>query len=95
MNLPNMPTPFVRPKTLIRAARINLKSYVRDRNLSAILNMSNIPPDGTAHSQLGQKEAELNSARKSGALSYRIQDHIAVMTALLAEYALSNRIQDG
>lgn len=85
--------PLVRPKTLIRAARINMKYYVRERSLGKLLDQSNIPQEGAAHVALGHKESAMNSARKSGALSYKVQDHIAVLTALLTEYALLRRTQ--
>lgn len=91
----NQTRPFSRPKTLVRAARFGLKSYVRDRNLRTILQISKLPKEGDAHIALGHQEAEMNSARTSGALSYSIQDHIAVLTALLAEMALFQRAQDG
>jgi len=81
------PPPLTRPKSLVRAARINLNKYVRDKNLRQLIS-GRLPPGGEAHGTLRAKELALNTARQDGSLSYRVEDHIRVLTALLAEMRL-------
>lgn len=73
-----------RPRLLMRAARIGLQDYRRDRDLRRIL--PNVP-DPRALDVLLTEEARLEAARQSGA-AWPALRHIEVMIALLAELRL-------
>ncbi|WP_240514019.1 DUF6477 family protein [Paramylibacter kogurei] len=77
-----------RPKLLVRAARIGLQNYVRDKDLKHLLKVNRLPREGSAKEDLMLRESALEAARISGAASYSLIEHISVLTALLAEMNL-------
>ncbi|GHA42869.1 hypothetical protein GCM10008927_04250 [Amylibacter ulvae] len=77
-----------RPKILVRAARIGMQKYVRDKDLKRLLKVNRLPVEGGAKEDLMIRESALEAARISGAASYSIIEHISVLTALLAEMNL-------
>jgi hypothetical protein len=77
-----------RPRILIKTARIGLQWYRRERDLAKLINSANTPSPSRAVERLIETEGTLEEARKSGDVSYNVQRHISVLTALLAEARL-------
>ncbi len=77
-----------RPKILIRAARAGISDYRRDRDLKRLLRdlKGAAPRDPLA--PLLAEEGRLEATRASGGATYNIQRHVAVLTALLAEFRM-------
>lgn len=80
--------PLRRPRLLVRAARLALADYNRDRDLKKLIKTSSTPHPSRAVSELMQQENWLESARKSGNGSYSIARHVAVLSALMSELRL-------
>jgi hypothetical protein len=80
----NMP----RPKILLKAARICLKTYRRDKELKRLLGAQYTRHPDKVLIRLGRQETELEDARKCGSAAYDMNLHIQVMTALLQELYL-------
>ncbi|MEJ6708239.1 MAG: DUF6477 family protein [Amylibacter sp.] len=74
-----------RPKILISAARLGMANYDRDADLRFIVKTQNTPNHGAAIETLLTREQELEVRRKDEQTSYSVQEHIRVLTALLAE----------
>ena len=70
-----------RPKILIRAARAGVPDYRRDRDLKRLLRRT----PRNAINPLITEESRMEENRTSGAATYSLQRHIAVLTALIAE----------
>ncbi len=81
-----------RPRLLMRAARIALADYRRSRDLVRILPAGT--PQGAAMDWLRVEEARLESARLAGSAAWSGLRHIEVLTALLAELALTRGGQE-
>lgn len=77
-----------RPKILINAARLGMADYDRNVDLRFIVRSDRTPSHGDAIETLLAREGDLESGRKSGTADYSIQEHIRVLTALLAEVRL-------
>jgi hypothetical protein len=77
-----------RPKILISAARLGMADYDRDADLRFIIKTGQTPDHNEAIETLIAKESELESSRKDGQSHYSVQEHIRVLTALLAEVRL-------
>ena len=74
-----------RSRLLIRAARLGVQDYKRDRDLRRLLGLSVLPGPREAILRLMQEEAELEDARKAGDGRYSVTRHVEVMIALMAE----------
>ena len=81
-------TEFKRPRILVKAAQISAQTYDRTKVLKRILKTTKLPLHADAISCLRERETDLNEARLSGEASYRIQQHIMVLSALLGEMQL-------
>jgi hypothetical protein len=79
-----------RPKLLIRAARLGLQDYVRERDLARALRQARAA-GGAALERLLAEEAQLESTRRAGDATYSVARHVEVLIALLAESRLSPR----
>jgi hypothetical protein len=77
-----------RPKILISAARLGMADYDRDTDLRFIVKTGQTLDHNAAIETLIAKEGELESNRKNGQAHYSVQEHIRVLTALLAEVRL-------
>jgi hypothetical protein len=73
-----------RPSLLVRAARLGVRAYSRAAHLPRLLDVEAAPPTGPAILRLLTAEAELEGARRAGAL-YEPGRHVAVLAALLGE----------
>jgi hypothetical protein len=82
-------TALRRPRLLVRAAKIGLGDYVRDRDLKRVLAPDVPPGPGQAAGELMDREAEIEAVRVSGGAAYSAARHVEVLTALIAEFRLS------
>ena len=80
-----------RPRILIKAAKIGLQYYKREKNLKILLKTNQTPTPETAIAWLVDAESSLNKDREKGAASYSLEQHIALLTALLNEMCLLER----
>lgn len=77
-----------RPRILIRAAKIGLEWYRRDRDLRKVIHSMTTPTPERAVERLVAAERELEEIRATGQAHYDVHRHIAVLTALLGEARL-------
>ena len=80
-----------RPQLLIRAARLGLSDYRRDRDLKRLLNGQQPSPDRSVPRLLSEEEM-LEENRQRGDAGYSVMRHIEVMIALMAEVRLLPRV---
>ncbi|SDX40703.1 DUF6477 family protein [Roseicitreum antarcticum] len=81
-----------RPRLLITAARFGLADYARTRDLRQALRcgvMTALPDARAAVDQLVVLEAMLEGLRVAHDAAYRPARHVAVLTALLAEWQVA------
>ncbi len=78
-------TSLRRPRLLVRAARIGVQDYNRDRDLRRLTGQSRTPSPVTAVTALLETEGALETTRKTGDASYSAMDHVDVLIALMAE----------
>mgnify|MGYP000580644773 CR=1 FL=1 len=77
-----------RPKILVRAAKIGLEWYRRERDLTKVIHAMTTPAPERAGERLVAAERGLEKVRGTGQANYDVQRHIAVLTALLGEARL-------
>ena len=77
-----------RPRLLVRAARIGLQDYDRDRDLPRLMQAQSAPSPERAVSRLIEEERTLESTRIDGDASYSVLRHVEVLIALMAEVRL-------
>lgn len=77
-----------RPRLLIRAARFGIEEYCRERDLKRLTGADTLPSPVRAISNLIEKEALIETTRKSGDAAYRVSKHVEVLIALMAEARL-------
>lgn len=83
-----------RPRLLIRAARLGLADYNRERDLKRVMRTPAAPPTKAAVDKLMAVEAELEINRCEGGASYSVARHVEVLIALMAEARLLPRASD-
>ena len=76
------------PNLLIRAARIGVESYRRERDLRRLLRTGHIPAAQAGLQNLLTLEEEMETNRQAGDSTYSITRHVEVLTALIAEASL-------
>ena len=74
-----------RPKILVQAARHAVTTYERKPHLLHLFGWQKPKSLSALLDTLFEKEAELNKMRRLNDAAHQIQDHIAVLTALIAE----------
>lgn len=79
-----------RPRLMIRAARLGLSDYRRDRDLRRLLGMAGAAPD-RAFRALLEAEEQAEITRISGDAGYSIARHVDLLIALMAEARLLAR----
>lgn len=77
-----------RPRLLIRAARIGLEEYNRDRDLCRLMRFAGPPSPQRALDGLIHTEAALEQSRRAGDAAYSVARHVEVLIALIAEARL-------
>ncbi|MEI4469805.1 DUF6477 family protein [Frigidibacter sp. MR17.24] len=79
------PKARMRPKLLLRAARMGLAQYRREPVLRRLLAVPVAPGPAAAVAALAPVEAGLEAQRRAGDPAYRPGRHVAVVIALIAE----------
>jgi hypothetical protein len=74
-----------RPQLLIRAARIGMQDYNRDRDLRRLTGQSSTPSPVNAIKALLEAEGAVESTRQAGDASYSVMRHVDLLIALMAE----------
>ncbi|MEM0949513.1 MAG: DUF6477 family protein [Pseudomonadota bacterium] len=77
-----------RPRLLVRAARIGLQDYDRDRDLRRLMQTQKVPTPERAVSRLIEEENMLETTRVGGDASYSVLRHVEILIALMAEVRL-------
>ena len=77
-----------RPAALIRAAVAGQSHWRRERDLRRTLRSDTLPAPGHALARLRADEDRMNTARQEGAADYDVQQHVMLMSAILAESQL-------
>lgn len=80
-----------RPRLLVRAARLGLVEYRRDRDLRRLIGTVTAPSPSVSVPRLFSEEAHLETIRCEGDAAYSIARHIEVLIALMAETRLLPR----
>ena len=80
-----------RPQMLIRAARLGLAEYRRERDLKRLIE-GQPAPDRSVPRLLSEEE-HLEATRQRGDAGYSVGRHIEVLIALMAEVSLLPRAQ--
>lgn len=87
-DLRTLMTDFRRPAMLLRAARLGLQDFHRERDLKRLLRMDcTVGPESTLP-RLLDAESQLEETRRVGDASYSLRRHIEVLIALMAELRL-------
>ena len=74
-----------RPKILVTAARHGVTTYDRNPHLIHLFGWQKPDNVFALLESLFKKEDELNKMRRLNDAAYQIQEHIAILTALIAE----------
>lgn len=74
-----------RPRLLVRAARIGVSDYVRERDLCRLTGRSTPPCPASAVRSLLAEEDALEEVRREGTAAYSPARHVEVLIALMAE----------
>lgn len=80
-----------RPRLLIRAARIGVTEYRRDRDLRKLVGAAGMGGPARTLPALLAEEDRLETLRLAGDASYSVTRHVGVMIALLGEARLLPR----
>lgn len=76
-----------RPRLMIRAARVGVADYRRERDLRRLIGR--LPMPGRALPELLDAEARAEATRQSGDATYSIAAHVELLIALMAEARMS------
>ena len=76
---------FKRPKILISAANLSLKSYNRASCVVSFLTLNMNQHSAQILRSLIDKESQLNQMRLQKHVQYNIALHVTILTALIAE----------
>ena len=74
-----------RPRLLIRAARIGVAAYARERDLRRLLHAVRAPAPERALDRLVELESAFEASRLEGDAAYSVSRHVEVLSALMAE----------
>ena len=82
-------TTLRRPRLLVRAARLGLPEYNRQRSMRRLLPGETAPMPGQAFERLVEHEAALDQIRRDGAAAYSAARHVELLVALMDEARLA------
>lgn len=85
IDLPRHIASLRRPRLLVRAARIGVADYRRERDLCRLMRCAHLPSAESAVSVLLDEEEALETTRKRGDAVYSPMRHVEVLIALMAE----------
>lgn len=74
-----------RPRLLIRAARIGVAAYARERDLRRLLQSLRAPTPERALDRLVEIEESYEVCRRDGDAGYSVSRHVEVLSAIMAE----------
>lgn len=77
-----------RPRLLVRAARLGLEDYARERDLPRVLRRLDPDGAGATLARLRAGEERLEALRRAGGATYSAALHVEAMIALMAEMRL-------
>lgn len=80
-----------RPRLLVRAARLGMQDYRRDRCLKRLMPGEAPPKPGLAFDTLAIREHEMNQSRRDGDVTYSVARHIELLIALMDEARLAEQ----
>ena len=80
-----------RPRLLVRAARVGINEYKRERDLCRLMQTSHVPSPENAVASLLSEEEVLESTRRTGDTAYSVLRHVEILIALMAESRLLGR----
>ncbi|WP_028028330.1 DUF6477 family protein [Gemmobacter nectariphilus] len=80
-----------RPRLMIRAARLGMQDYRRDRDLRRLLGNGPWSAPERALDALLDAEARAEATRKAGDAAYSIARHVELLIAMMAEARLVAR----
>lgn len=81
-----------RPRLLIRAARIGLADYNRDRDLKRLTRCTTPPAPRAAFDRLFEEETRMDADRRAGEVGYSATRHVELLIALISEARLIPRV---
>lgn len=84
-----------RPRLLVRAARLGVDEYNRNKFLRRILKVSDAPGHARALSALILLESEIEAARQARHGAYSYARHVEILIAILAEARLLRLSTEG
>ncbi len=87
-DLRNLVAGLRRPRLLVRAARLGVPDYDRDRDLRRLMRGQSVPTPERAISRLMEEEGALEATRRDGDASYSVLRHVEILIALMAEVRL-------
>ena len=90
-DLRDLVTALRRPRLLVRAARLGVADYNRERDLRRLMRVQAAPAPGRAVAELIEVESHLESTRRAGDASYSALRHVEILIALMAEVRLLPR----
>ena len=79
-----------RPKLLVKAARLGLEEYNRNKTLRRVLQVEHVPGPGAALDDLLRREDAADTARREGVVAYSPARHIELLAALMTEAQLAD-----
>jgi hypothetical protein len=80
-----------RPRLLIRAARLGLQDYRRERDLKRLIGEPSARSASVAVNRLLELEEEIDTHRRAGTGGYSAAHHVETLIALIAEARLLPR----
>ncbi|AVO39433.1 DUF6477 family protein [Pukyongiella litopenaei] len=83
-----MLTTLRRPRLLIRAARMGVQDYRRDRHLQRLLGYGTLPRPAAALMRLIEMERAMNEQRRDDDAGYSLPRHLDVLIAMMGEAQL-------
>lgn len=78
-----------RPRLLVRAARLGIQDYNREKSLRRLIPGEAPAKPGLAFETLVEHEQALDRIRREGAASYSVARHIELLIALIEESRLA------
>ena len=80
-----------RPRLLVRAARLGVADFNRDRDLARLVGGMRAPTPERAVQQLMEHETQIEETRRAGDAAYSVSRHVEILIALMAEARLLPR----
>lgn len=79
-----------RPRLLVRAARLGLAEFNRERALRRMMGAEAVPAPGHAFENLFDREAAMDEARRVFGAAYSPARHVELLAALIHEAQIAD-----